>query len=122
MPVIRIKKSTLEIDTAWADEGGANFLSSPDAFSIDHFSGASTSSDNTLLFTLKPASKQIPFMDEPEFVSVVRQKIDITSTGPDKQEVTDTDYDVGEHDYKGRLPRHRKQLPLGVFELKSEEL
>jgi len=122
MSVIRVKKSTLAIDTDWGDSGSADFLSFPDTFSIDHFSGASTADTGTLSFTLKPASKQLPMMYEPDFVSVVRQKIDITTVGPDKQDATDADYDVGKHDYKGRLPRQRKQLPLGVSELKGEEL
>lgn len=117
MSIIRIQKNTLDIDTNWGDNGSVKFTDNPETFTIDHFSGASTSDSSILSFSVTPTDSQVPFLNKTEFVQVIRNKVDVSANGPSQKSAKDAGVLKKSQD----LPISPKQMPLGFIELKDKE-
>lgn len=76
-------------------------------------------SSSELPFSISVSNKQIPFILEEEYALSVRNKVDLSATGPDVVTLTEEGKDTGSHNYKDRSPYRPRVLTEGFIEIKK---
>lgn len=73
-----------------------------------------------LNFTITPTTSQIPFIKNESFVTVAREKVDLSSVKQYDKILANEDRDTGQHNYKDSYPYRPRNLIDGFVELKGE--
>jgi hypothetical protein len=79
---------------------------------------ANFSASSTLPFTISLAEKHVPFLEEEEFMVVVREKVNLSAQGPNDVIIKNVDKDIGQGSYKDKKPYRPVELPTGFTEMK----
>ena len=108
--IVKINKSMSLIDT----EDVEMF----DAMTIDHFSDVIKTSQGEIEFIISSTNYQIPEIDEIEYAVVIREKVDLSSHGPNAASIKEKDIKAKNFkDHKACVPT---DLPSGFIQLKGE--
>lgn len=88
---------------------------------ISHYASAVKSTGSTVPFEIEGVPKHIPVIDDPEFCTVIRKKVDFTAIGPNSKRIKDIGEDVGKYDYVTSAPKTPPDLPPGFQELYKKD-
>lgn len=107
------KDSLTEIDHYDLSIGGSQ------AMIISHLvDSANFSASSTLSFTISLAEKHAPFLNEEEFMIVLREKVNLSAQGSNDVILKNVDKDIGQGNYKDKTPYRPVELPIGFTEMK----
>jgi len=84
---------------------------------ISHYADSVKASSATIPFTIEGVDKHVPQFGDEKWQVVVREKIDLTATGPDEGVKKEVGKDVGKYEYKDSVPAKPLGLPPGFQEL-----
>jgi len=118
MQLIKFNHTTLaEIDTITLSLVNSESLIVSNYLDI---TSLSRKNNQTLTFTIESASAQVPFLKNESFALSLRDKVDLSATGPFDPTLTFEDKDNGQYDYKDSLPYRPRNLIQGFTELKRD--
>ena len=92
-------------------------LANTTSMTISHYAYSVKSTSASIPFSIEGAEKHIPHVDEIEFCTVVRKKVDFTAVGPNEKVIKEIGKDVGKYDYKDDVPTKPTDLPPGFTEI-----
>ena len=110
--IIKILKDTLE-----QDSNVHVSLSNTTSMTISHYADSAKSTEATIPFEIEGSDRFVPYIDDIEFCTVIRKKINLTATGTNEKVITDIGKDEGEYDYKDNVPPCPLDLPPGFQEI-----
>ena len=96
-------------------------MTESEAMTISDYLDSYRNDSCDLPFSIKTSSKQIPFLNEEDFAISVRERVDLTATGPYERTIADENKDIGQHNYKNKSPYRPRALTEGFIELKDEK-
>ncbi|MFA7219276.1 MAG: hypothetical protein WC119_02070 [Synergistaceae bacterium] len=89
--------------------------------SIHHVHDSNISSSGIISFSLDISNNlHIPYIEEEEFMVVVRERIDATARGPNDMTINYVGDDIGKENYNEKKPYRPWELPYGFTELKGK--
>ncbi len=110
----KIDKDTLvEISSTELEISGAT------ALSIQHIHDATITSSENLPFNITILDKHVPYINQEEFMVVIRERIDVTARGPQETTLNNLGDDIGRENYNKKVPYRPLELPPGFQELKG---
>jgi hypothetical protein len=74
---------------------------------------------STIPFSLTILDRNVPHINEPEFMVVTRERIDVTAKGPHETTINNIGDDMGRENYNKKVPYRPLELPPGFQELKG---
>ena len=92
-------------------------LSKSTGMTISHYADSDKASGVTLDFEFEGMAKHVPHINDIEFCTVVRKKIDMTGVGVNGKIIKDVGNDIGKYNYKDVAPKRLSDLPPGFQEL-----
>lgn len=92
-------------------------LSTTSGMTVSHYAGGLKSGEATFGFEFVGSENYIPHIEDVEFCTVIRKKIDFTALGSNQKEIKKTGKDKGSKNYKDFRPRKPYALPPGFKEL-----
>jgi len=110
--IYKLDKNTL---TFVADQDMV--ISNVQSLVIQHVHDNSVSDESTLVFSIEIAKHHAPYIEEEEFMVVIREKVDLAARGPDDITLRNIGKDKGWEDYKDSKPYRPMALPEGFKEL-----
>jgi len=75
--------------------------------------------DSNIPFTITILDKHVPYINQEEFMVVIRERIDVTARGPHETTLNNLGDDIGRENYKNKVPYRPLELPPGFQELKG---
>lgn len=90
------------------------------ALTILHTWDGVVSNSTTLNFTIDITSGHVPYINEEEFMIVIRERVDATARGTQDITITNVGEDIGKENYNEKVPYRPWELPQGFTELKGQ--
>ena len=115
MQISKLKKSDLSYITSIHLT-----MSDALAMAISDYMDSIRTDEMTLSFLITPTAKQVPYLKPEDYSLVIREKVDLSATGPYERTIADEDKDVGQHNYKNKYPYRPRGLTSDFIELKGE--
>ena len=109
----KILKSDLSEDTSLNILGMANTT----GMTISHYADSLKSTEATILFSIEGVPEHITYIDDVEFCTVIRKKVDLKAVGVTSKTEEDIGKDVGKYKYTDSVPNRPLDLPPGFQEL-----
>jgi hypothetical protein len=91
------------------------FLENAWGLTIKQFSDVTLSNTYSLPFEISIAEIHAPYIEE-DMVVVIREKVDLTATGPNDVLIKNIGKDLGGENYVDKKPYRPKELPPGFEE------
>jgi len=91
-----------------------------EAMTIDHYSDVIKTAEGEIEFIISSTNCQIPAIDEVEYAVVIREKVDLSSNGPNDVLIKEKNKDTKTKDFKDHKPCVPTSLPPGFIQLKGE--
>lgn len=88
---------------------------------IQHLFDGTLSGSSDLPFELDVSKKHVPFLNDPEFMVVIKERVDVTSQGPYDEVISNSGEDFGRYNARKSKPRAPWALPNGFTELKGKD-
>jgi len=89
------------------------------ALAIQHIHDATITLSESIPFTITILDKHVPYINEEEFMVVIRERIDVTARGPQDTTLNNLGDDIGRENYNNKVPYRPLELPPGFQELKG---
>jgi len=94
-------------------------ISNVNSIVIQHVYDSVISDEANINFTISFAEGHVPYLENEEFMIVIREKVDATSRGPHDITITNVGKDIGRSNYKNKVPHRPWEFPQGFKELKG---
>jgi hypothetical protein len=75
--------------------------------------------NSNIPFTITILDKHVPYINQEEFMVVIRERIDVTARGPHETTLNNLGDDICRENYKNKVPYRPLELPPGFQELKG---
>ena len=92
-------------------------ISNVQSLIIQHVHDAIAADDSTLNFSIEVAKHHAPYINEEEFMVVIREVVDLSARGPNDITLKNIGKDKGLENYKDSKPYRPIALPEGFKEL-----
>lgn len=110
--ILKIDKDSLDIVSEMDLE-----MSNSVGMTISHYADVTKSTSATLPFVIEGVKAQIPEINSVDYCVVIRKKVDFSSIGSNLNESQSAGKDIGQTNYKDKIPVRPKDLPKGFEEL-----
>jgi len=87
------------------------------SITISHYADSVKASEVTMPFRFESVDGHVPYIEDIEFCTVIRKKINFTAIGPNQEIITDVGKDEGEYKYTDSVPTNPSDLPPGFREI-----
>ena len=95
-------------------------MDSSEAIIISNSTDASKTSSEILQFTITPTQNQVPYLNQEDYSIVIREKVDLSVSGPYERTIADESNDSGKKNNTNSYPYVPRGLTADFIELKGE--